>query len=130
MFDKEKFNDYLIEGLKGFIFTLSLGLVAGLLLFFFPFTAYADGPVDHPDSTHAVTLTPAQTLALFGTEIQGILYPTKNGSPVSVTFDYAFPLNSIGDMDSGGSLFPDVLASANTFLTKFTASGTRVWERR
>ena len=44
---------------------------------------------------------------------------------------------AVGQLQGGGrgwgligSLFPDVLASANTFLTKFTASGTRVWERR
>lgn len=71
-------------------------------------TAHAEGPSSHPDSTHAVTLTPAQTLALFGTEIQGILYPTQNGSPVTITFDYAFPLSSIGYMDSGGGFDTDV----------------------
>lgn len=48
------------------------------------------------------TLTPAQTVALYGTQIQGILYQTENSSPITITFDYAFPLNSIGYMDYGG----------------------------
>lgn len=104
-----------MEKKRGILYWLRVILAAASVLFLFSrccegisIPVYADGPGEHPDTTHAVTLTPAQTLALFGTEIQGILYPTSNGSPVTITFDYAFPLDSIGYMDSGGGFDTDV----------------------
>lgn len=85
-------------------------------------SVYADGPSSHPDSTHVVTLTPAQTVALYGTQIQGILYPTKSGSPVTVTFDYAFPLNSIGYMDDGGGF--DYTATRQNIYSSLSSRDT------
>lgn len=66
--------------------------------------------------TNVVTLTPAQTLALYGTQIQGLCYSTKGGSPFSITFDYAFPLSDIGYMDSGGG-FDSTACLQATYLT-------------
>ena len=59
----------------------------------FGFTAYA---------TDSVTLSVEQTLALFGTECQALIYPEWDAQRQAVTFDYAFPLSSVGYMNEGG----------------------------
>ena len=59
-------------------------------------------------SADAVTLTEAQTLALYGTEIHGEYYSgdpydaSDMGGYMPITFRYAYPLSSIGYMDTGG----------------------------
>lgn len=63
-------------------------------------------------SADVVTLTPEQTLALFGDQLGGVVYPVRNGSAVGITFDYAFPLKSIGYMDSGGGFDPSQVYGA------------------
>ena len=57
-------------------------------------------------ASDSVTLTPAQTLALYGTQIQGLLRTERLGSQIPITFDYAFPLDSVGYMDDGGGFSP------------------------
>lgn len=104
---------------RGILYWLRVILAAASVIFLcyrcsegWGIPVYADGPSSHPDSTHVVTLTPAQTVALYGTQIQGILYATKNSSPITINFDYAFPLSSIGYMDSGGG-FDEAATSSN-----------------
>ena len=66
-------------------------------------TAFAtEGSGSGSESVESVTLTPAQTLALYGTQIPCLLYTSRNGTQLSVTFDYAFPLSDVGYMDDGG----------------------------
>lgn len=51
----------------------------------------------------SVTLSPAQTVALFGTQLNALvkLDPNSNNQ-TSITFDYAFPSSQIGWLDEGG----------------------------
>ena len=64
-------------------------------------TAFAAHPSGSGSNSEYVDLTPAQTLALYGDTINGLLYLSFNDmSPVSIQFQYAFPLSSIGNMDS------------------------------
>lgn len=58
-----------------------------------------------------VTLTPEQTLALFGDTLNGLVRTARNGAQQAITFDYAFPLNSIGYMDLGGGFNADQIYS-------------------
>ena len=60
-------------------------------------------------SNNYVDLTPAQTLALYGTQIQGLLVTEFQQPARSITFDYAFPLSSVGYMDYGGGFSAEQL---------------------
>ena len=60
---------------------------------------YADGPSSHPDS---VFLTPSQTLALYGTQFSALVGDPYSNNVSTITFDYAFTLDSVGFMDEGG----------------------------
>ena len=70
-------------------------------------------------ASESVTLTPAQTLALFGNQITGLLHPVRQGTQTAITFDYAFPLSSIGYMDDGGGFsISEVYDAVNPTVAK------------
>lgn len=58
------------------------------------------GTTEEP--TGDVVLTPEQTVALYGSTITGTYYDELNHTYHNLTFQYAYPLKSIGYMDTGG----------------------------
>lgn len=78
-----------------------------------PLVAHAD-PADPPTSSatsgNTVTLTVNQTLALYGTSLTANYWTgdpynssaSSSGQYLPITFHYAYPLSSIGYMDTGG----------------------------
>ena len=93
--DRRFFCSLVILGVSVFFLSVLLFESWGILV-------YADGPSSHPDSTHSVTLTPQQTLALYGASFTALVGDRYSDSTSAITFQYAFPLNSVGFMDEGG----------------------------
>ena len=103
---------------RGILYWLRVILAAASVLFLcyrcsegWGIPVYADGPSSHPDSTHSVTLTPQQTVALYGSSFTALVGDRYSDSTSAITFQYAFPLKSVGFMDVGGgfsiSRFPN-----------------------
>ena len=85
-------------------------LFSWFIMFFSPAPVLSYATDGEPDTS--ITLTVAQTLALYGTQIPCLLYNSRGGTQLSVTFDYAFQLSSVGYMDEGGGFdYSDVYGS-------------------
>lgn len=71
-------------------------------------------------SAHAelITLTPQQTVALYGSRISGTYYDGDADITYNINFDYAFPLSSIGWGDGG-------LSYEHTWPSSYTVEGLR-----
>lgn len=65
-----------------------------------------------------ITLTPQQTVALYGSRLSGTYYDGDADTTYNISFDYAFPLSSIG-WDDGG------LSVGHTWPTSPTTVGLR-----
>lgn len=65
-----------------------------------------------------ITLTPQQTVALYGSSIPATYYDGESDITYNLSFDYAFPLSSIGWGDGG-------LSVAHTWPSSPTTSGLR-----
>lgn len=69
----------------------------------------------------SITLSPQQTVALFGSHLDAIYYDALNDTSYSIDFEYAFPLQSVGYMANGGGFMLN-----DTWPQIYTTDGVRV----
>lgn len=93
-----KFACSLIAAIMGAAF---FGSLIWALWDFSPFSAYAEDESSSGDTIPDVELTLQQTLALFGTTLNGTYYDATNDVTRGITFHYWTDTQSIGYMEDG-----------------------------
>ena len=92
---------------RGILYWLKV-IVAVLMIFILMYRCSRDYSIPafaapNPPTSSYVDLTPQQTVALYGTQLNALYYDFfVQHQSYSITFDYAFALNDIGYMSDGG----------------------------